>query len=433
MNFWNFFTAGERGVNKGNEEIDNGKGILHGMGSFFGFFGGTTDSPILKPTQAMDISDVFAAVSLIAQRVAATPFNVQELEVRNNRTFRKVNETHWAHLLINERPNPFQTSTAFMETIIVSALLSDGALIYKAKDRTGKVIELWPMPIGSWEQQRLTDGGVQYRVVITKADGTTTKPVIYKADDVILIHGVGMDAYSGVSPIQAARSVLGVHKSLAAAQKAFADNVGMPRGIVSTEHAISDEAERDALLEAVVEKFEAGASGIMLLDGKTTFTSLADTMVNSQFIQQNELNTKRIAAAFHVPASILLGNPVTDVELDAFSQDGIRPWLIRIEKALNRFLLGNDPRFKFRADEFKHLRGDPIKQIDYVTKALGSGGSPAVMTQNEAREFLGYNPLDDDVYDQISLGGYSETTGLAEGGKPQVKPKPDSEGDNNNK
>lgn len=413
--FSNFFNGA-----KGSSDTVVGR-----IGGFLGFAGGGADSTVLTPHQSMEVSAVYSAVRLIAQRVSATPFILMELEQKNARYYKKEAVNHWAAKLFNGCPNPYQTTAEFLETIMLSALLGSGALIYKAKDRTGKVVELWPIPIGTWTQEVMGDGSEQFRVNL--ADGTI---IVYNSDDVIFIHGPGFDGYSAFSPIVAARQVLGISNSLTNTQKSFADNAGAPRGILNTEEMITDNDEKKALEEAFKAKFSPGGSGLLMLHNKTSFTNMSENMNNSQFIQQRELVIREVAMYFNIPLSYLNGGARTEQDAIALDQDAIRPWIIRIEQALNSRLLNNDPKYKFDADEFAHMRSDPLKQIDFIQKALGSGGVPGIISQNEARKIIMFNPIDDAKYDEISAGGYGEVSGLSvvqTAGKKKPKPEQQEE------
>lgn len=403
--FNNLFTAGDRGRNRGSEDVASAN-VVKRIGNYFGFFGGSADSPAVTPEQAMEISAVFSAVKLITQRVSATPFSLWEVETKNTRHFKREVRNHWAYNLVNVRPNPYQTPAEFMETVMISALMTSGALIYKAKDTQGKVIELWPIPTGSWTHEVLADGSEQFRVTLVNG-----KQTVYSSKDIIFIHGPGFDGYSGISAIASARQVLGISNSLTRAQKGFADNGGEARGIINTQHEIAEE-QREAMMAEIKRKFAPGQSGLMLLHGDTKFTSLSDNFNNSQFMQQREFVTKEIANIFNIPHPFLLGGTRTELDNIALNQDAIRPWLIRIEQALNSYLLNNDPKFKFDADEYTATRSDPLLQVTVLQKALGAGGTPAIMSQNEARAIIGLNPIDDELYDVVSLGGYATASNL---------------------
>ena len=80
------------------------------------------------------------------------------------------------------------------------------------------------------------------------------------------------------------------------------------------------------------------------------------------------------------------------------------PWIVRFEEAANRDILGNETGIRVDLDERNLLRGDFKDQAEYYAKALGAGGTPAWMTQNEVREETGRDPVDDDGANRLSPG-----------------------------
>jgi phage portal protein BeeE len=78
------------------------------------------------------------------------------------------------------------------------------------------------------------------------------------------------------------------------------------------------------------------------------------------------------------------------------------PWIARFEEAVNRDILGNETGVRVDLDERNLLRGDFKDQAEYYAKALGAGGTPAWMTQNEIRAEVGLNPVDNDSANSLS-------------------------------
>jgi HK97 family phage portal protein len=63
----------------------------------------------------------------------------------------------------------------------------------------------------------------------------------------------------------------------------------------------------------------------------------------------------------------------------------ITPWATRIEQSAERALLADETDIDIRFDLKGLMRGAAKDRAEYLSRALGSGGSPAWMTQNEAR------------------------------------------------
>ena len=80
------------------------------------------------------------------------------------------------------------------------------------------------------------------------------------------------------------------------------------------------------------------------------------------------------------------------------------PWIERWEQAATRDILGHDSGLRVDLDERNLMRGDFAAQSDYYAKALGAGGGPAWMSQNEIRVEVGLNPIDEPFANTVSQG-----------------------------
>lgn len=370
---------------------------------FYGSTGGVTESVVLTPEQAMQISAVYTCVNLISKRIAATEFRLMEITTKgsNGKVFKSENATHWAAKLM-ARPNPMQGMRAFIRQLATNAQLSEGALIWISRDVPGRPVHMYVVPMGIWTRNVDKNGNAVF--LVNTNDSKIKQTTLVEGWDAVLIGGPVMTGNLPMSPLVAMRDVLGIHSALVRSQQAFAQNTGMPRGIISTPIPIDDEEAREALLAEIKRKFTPGESGIMLLDGDTKFTPLSATFSDSKFLEQREAISKEIAGMYNVPPTFLGFGSVTAEDERTLSIDAVRDWILTIEEFLNVHILGNESGFRFDADEHAHMRSDPIKQMDFLSKAIGAGGHQGILSQNEARTFLGWNPIDDPAYDVVSQG-----------------------------
>ena len=87
------------------------------------------------------------------------------------------------------------------------------------------------------------------------------------------------------------------------------------------------------------------------------------------------------------------------------------PWVARWEEACARDILSHAEGLRVDLDERNLLRGDFKDQAEYYAKALGAGGTPAWMTQNEIRAEVGLNPVDDPGANRLSAGAMNPQGG----------------------
>ncbi|NBW12565.1 MAG: phage portal protein [Caulobacteraceae bacterium] len=91
------------------------------------------------------------------------------------------------------------------------------------------------------------------------------------------------------------------------------------------------------------------------------------------------------------------------------------PWIERFEQAANRDILGLQDGLRIDLDERNLLRGDFKDQAEYYAKALGAGGTPAWMTQNEVRVEVGLNPVDTEGANALSTGSMNQGAAVGTG------------------
>ena len=132
--------------------------------------------------------------------------------------------------------------------------------------------------------------------------------------------------------------------------------------------------------------------------------------VDAQYIETRRLQVVEIARVFRVQPIMLMqaDKAATFASAEQMFRNHVihtlGPWVERFEQAANRDILSNETGLRIDLDERNLLRGDFADQAEYYAKALGAGGTPAWMTQNEIRADVGLNPVDDASAKRLSAG-----------------------------
>jgi HK97 family phage portal protein len=203
----------------------------------------------------------------------------------------------------------------------------------------------------------------------------------------------------GVSPISVARESVGL--SMAADEyggRYFSNNasVGMalkfPTGV-----KLSDNAKK-FLKESLAEygKLENKFKSIILEDGGD-LAKIGMSNEDSQFLESRQFQIEEIARIFRVPP-IMIGHPTNAMTYAsaeqlflAFATYTIRPWCVRLEQSMNRYLIPERDRGKFFF-EFNLaglLRGDTKSRYEAYAIARNWGW----MNVDEIRSLENQNPL----------------------------------------
>jgi HK97 family phage portal protein len=379
---------------------------INQLASMAGWIGwGSSAGATVNEHTAVDVTAVFCAARVIAEGVAQMPPRIVEETFSDAGLPRlKVNRQHWAHRLLTVKPNDWQTGYEFREGMIFNAALAAGALAIK--NRVGdEVRELLPVPAGSWSVEQQPDWSLRFRVDYSdKTHGYFTR------DEVLFVRGPSMNGYAALPAVRQAREAIGLSQALERQQAKLAGNGGKPSGLLSFPQPLKPET-KEKLRETWQARFGAnGEGGIAILDGDAKFQSMTMTSVDAQYIETRRMQIEEIARAFRVQPIMLMqaDKAATFASAEQMFRNHVihtlGPWVERFEQAVNRDILSNETGIRVDLDERNLLRGDFKDQAEYYAKALGAGGTPAWMTQNEVRAEIGLNPVDDESASRLSAG-----------------------------
>jgi HK97 family phage portal protein len=380
---------------------------LAGMAGWIGW--GSAAGINVTETTALDVPVVFCAARVIAEGIGQMPVRVvQETYDANGLARLRIMRDHWAHRLLAVRPNGWQTSYEFREGMIFNASLAGGAIAIK-NVVGGEVRELLPVPAGAWSVEQLADWVLRIRV-----DYSDKTHDYFDLDQVFYLRGPSLDGFRGLAAIRQAREAIGLSKALERQQAKLAGNGGKPSGVLTFAQPLKPET-KDKLRETWQEKFGAnGDGGIAILDGDAKFQSMTMTSVDAQYIETRRLQVEEIARVFRVQPIMLMqaDKAATFASAEQMFRNHVihtlGPWIERFEQAANRDILSNETGLRIDLDERNLLRGDFKDQAEYYAKALGAGGTPAWMTQNEIRVEVGLNPVDDESANRLSTGAMNQ-------------------------
>lgn len=376
---------------------------LAGMVGWFGYQ--TSSGEPVTSTRSVEVTAVMCAARVIAEGLAQVPIRViRENYDDDGQVRRKIDRQHWAHKLLAEKPNGWQTPFEFREYAVLSAVL-DGAFLGIKNTFNGEVREIMPVPMGAWSVTQNPDYSLSYQV--TYADRTHG---VFSADQVFLLRGPSIDSYSGLSAVRAAREAIGLSVALEKQQAKLAGNGGKPPGIISFKEPLSPEA-KEKLRSAWQQKYGPnGDGGVAILDGDAKFAPMSMTSVDAQYLETRRHQIEEIARAFRVHPTMLMHSNATTTFASVeqhFRNHVIHtlgPWMRRFEDVCARDVLRGEADLRVDLDERGLLRGDFADQAEYYTKALGSGGQPGWMTVDEVRAERDMNPIDEDWTKTVPRG-----------------------------
>ena len=351
------------------------------------FYLGTSGSGKSVTVQtAIQLSTVYACVRVISETVASLPLGVYEATDEGNQKA----ADHPLYRLLHDEPNTEMTSFVFREVMLAHLLLHGNS--YSQIIRSGKnsIVGLYPLLPDHMDVDRDSKGNLTY--TYTTSDGKT---VVIKPTDVLHIPGLGFDGVMGYSPIALEKSAIGLGLASEEYGSKFFSNGARPSGILTHPNTVKNpRAIRDSWNSAYCGS--TNANRVAILEEGMTFTPLSIPNNEAQFLETRKFQVEEICRIFRVPPHL-----VGDLEHATFSNiehmsidfavHTIRPWLVRIEQAMNRALFSDQEKGKF----YVQFNIDGLMRGDYKSRMEGYAiaRQNGWMSANDIRQLENQNPI----------------------------------------
>lgn len=354
----------------------------------------------VTPDLSMKFSAVYHCVNLRAKTVASLPCMMMEMDEKGNS---KEAPNHPLNDLLQYQPNKWQTAWDFWAMMVMHLSLRGNAYAEIIAGPRGFADRLEPIHPDRVVVERLIDGTIRYRVSggtngYGGLDQSQQRSRILLQDEVLHIRSGIAPGLVGISPITYARETVGL--ALAAEEfgaRSFS-NGARPSGVVQVTKRMSDAAfdrfksEWRNLYNGV-----SNSGSTPILEEGAEFKPISMTADEAQFLATREFQIEEIARWFDVPPVMLhhstkatsWGTGVEAIML-AFVRNSVNPLLRCITQAVRRDLILAPRRYSARFDIESLIRGDSKAQAEFFSRLTLNG----ILTRNEARHELGYNPLD---------------------------------------
>lgn len=335
-------------------------------------------------------------------KAIATKLSEMEVELyqtgfsKGEMVFTEVEEHEVLDLL--DKPNPFTIGNDFLYVICAHLLLVGDTFILK--QRTGSIVTglfiLDPTKI------KVNPGDANDGYIVKSYEYKDTvdgKAVVvtYEPEDIIPIKEPNPgNPYRGKSVVEAAAQAIDTDVMAGEYNKKFFENSAVPQNALTTDQRMS--AEDIRRIEKDLKRNYGGVDNsnkTMVLTGGLAFQPVSTTQKDMEFSNQQMWTRDKIMALFgNTKTSLGIVEDVNrangEASMYAWLKNTVRPHMKRIVNAFNEYLL---PEF----DE-KLLLGfeDPVPddRDGLVTEANTLVAKAAIITVNEARQMLDYDPID---------------------------------------
>lgn len=344
---------------------------------------------------ATQIGAVYACTRLLADTISSLPIDTFIRRDGNRLPFRP--RPAWVY----EPEGPGSSRVEYYKQVVVSMLLSHGAVIQIIRGGNGDVIALQPLdPTRVTVRRNASTRGREFVI-----DGKTVLP----GDQVLYISEMRKPgSVMGTSRIEEVKNTLGLAKALDEFASRYFSNGANAGGIIEFPGNLTQEQAKD-----VVEAFEAGHKGLRkshkpgVLSGGAKFQKIGSDAEQAQMLESRQFAVEEIARVFRVPPSMIgLNTPgamsYASVEHNAiqFVRYSLTPLITAIEEAHNRLLPG-DAFIRVNMDGL--LRGDSATQAQVFSTALQAG----YMSVNDVRGLMDMRPVDGGDLPRVPLANIS--------------------------
>lgn len=343
---------------------------------------------------ALRVSTVLACARVIADGLAQVPLKLY----RDTDGRKTPARDHPLWDKLHSRPSEVQTSFEFRETMALHLVLAGRFVAFKNVVR-GRVEELLPLdPNGVTVKAPARLG--ERPTYHVQFDGRMQE---LSADQVWHVKGPSWNGWDGMHAIRQAREAIGLAIASEQSQARLHANGLRTSGTYSVEGKLQTKDYTDLL--AFLRQHWGGSDKHalpMIVDRSAKWLPHTMTGVDAQAIETRRYQVEEICRALRV-MPIMVGYSDKAATYASAEQmflahvvHTLAPWVARIEQSIDAHLLTEEDR---RAGYYSHFtldglqRGAMKDRGDYLAKALGSGGSPAWMTQDEVRALEELNPM----------------------------------------
>lgn len=335
---------------------------------------------------ALEQATVLACVRVIADGVAQVPWKLYRAGAGRIEA-----PDHPLYDLIASAPNPLQSSFSFRETMVLHAALTGNAYVWMM--RVGIDRRIASLEICEPQRMRVTrelDGVLRY---FYTPEGSTEREI--PRQDMWHLRGPSWNAATGMDAVKLAREAIGLSIATEAAHADMHRNGVRTSGFIAFKDVLTKD-QYDDLREQLKEFAQGGENAGMpfVFDHDAKYQTTQMSGVDAQHLETRRYQVEEICRGFRV-MPIMAGVPGAAGAYDNGEQmfiahvvHTLMPWYARIEQSADMNLLTEQERRDGYYTKFNPnglMRGAAKDRAEYYAKALGAGGTPAWMKQDEVR------------------------------------------------
>lgn len=284
-----------------------------------------------------------ACINAIAPVLASMPMHLYR---RSQNGGREKAIEHPLYEVLHGVANPQQNAFEVREYLLASLLINGNAYAKIIWNGRGQVTQLIPVDPSTVAVERLESGRLRYRISNERGNSRN-----FLQDEILHVrYRLAKDGVMGLSPIQLARETF----NLALCQQTTSGNQASkgnrPEGVLTFPDRIGASGKTNALtaLQARIES-TSSTGGVLVLDGGVTWSPMAFSSRDAEFLESRKLSNLDVARIWGVPPTVVgITDNATYSNVDGESRALVvrclAPMARRVEQAMNTALLPTQAR-----------------------------------------------------------------------------------------
>lgn len=339
---------------------------------------------------AMQISTVWACVSLICENVASLPLNVYIKDAKTGQRTPVTGED--IYTILHDRPNQFQTAMEFWMVMLLNLILRGNGFARKQTNNKGEIISLWPLSADQMEVE-LTKGN---KLLYHYWNGEVF--IEYEEQHIFHLRGLG-NGIIGMSQLDYMRSSVGLSINAQNHTNKTFNRSGRRPGILYTGGHILKPDQREQARKKFNDIVKGTENELYILEGEFKFEPLGMTSGDIQLLETRKFSVQDLARWFGVPSVLVndtaettsLGSSVEQI-IDGFYKLKLRTVLQLIEQAIENRILTAAQRSKGMFVEFNMdalLRSSLKDRMEVYSQSVQN----SIFLRNECRGWENLPPI----------------------------------------
>lgn len=353
---------------------------------------------------ALQVSTVLACCKVIAEGIAQVPWKVHRGVGGGSSA-----TDHPLYDLLYRRPNGWQTSFEYRETLAFHVLLTGDAFSWKGRVGSNREVRsLEPIEPGRMRVKQETDGRLRYFERRRAGDEVEHDPAA-----IWHLRGPSWNSWQGLDAVSMARDAIGLAMAIETQQAETHRNGARISGLYSVKEKMGQ--EKFEQLSTWMQQFKQGgpkAGEPLLLDMGAEFKSFQQTGVEAQTLESRKHQVEEICREFRV-MPIMVGQADKATTYASAEQmflahvvHCLLPWYERICTSADVNLLSEQDRrdgYYTKLNPNALMRGAAKDRAEFYAKALGTGGGKPWMKQDEVRALEELDPVGEHA-DELGQG-----------------------------